>query len=350
MIKIFVFILTMIMGITFYTSDINNKNLQMNLSQSLKNVAKPTNVFLLPQNSNESYSSSITTKPSEISYDSAKEQENRTSKETSNEVKAEVFQLPDKFAPNTPLPLVKPVLDDSFENGLGKEWIRLMANDTYSGAASAKYAREGARSYRIELRKTDPIVNKGKRSEIITYKPASVAGEYIYNFSILLPKDGSEDYALDPKGGEIIAQWHNMPDPGEEWTYPPLALRTRGDGHYVLERYWDEEPMSTVQKMNAEGKKACYDLGPYLDDKGKWVDWTFHIKWGWLASQYPIIEIYKNYAKIFELKDEPNTTNDKEGVRLQIGMYKWEWGHTEESILTNRVIYLDDISIKQIIW
>lgn len=264
-----------------------------------------------------------------------------------------LFQSPpDKIVSSISSPVIKPVLDESFENGLGNEWLREMANDTYSGTISTKYAREGTHSYRMELRKTDTFVAEGKRSEITTIEPASVTGEYIYNFSVLLPEGGSEDYELDPKCGEIFAQWHNTPDPGEEWTFPPLALRTGGNGHYILECFWDEDPISTCQKRVVEGKTASYNLGSYLDDKGKWVDWTFHVKWGWQVSQHPIIQVFKNGTKVFELKNEPNTTNDNEGLRMQIGMYKWEWGQIDiinESILTDRVIYFDNVFIKQIL-
>lgn len=258
-------------------------------------------------------------------------------------------------ADNTPkisLPKTKPVLDISFENSLNKEWMREMADNEYAGTFSTKYVRQGSYSYRIELRKTDPEVLGGKRSEISVIKPEPAADECVYQFSVLLPEGGMEDYAIDPEGSEIIAQWHNVPDPGEKGTYPPLALYTKGNGYYVLVRCWDADPMSSEAKMDAERKKVSYVLGSYLDDKGKWVDWTFHVKWGWLESQNPSIRVYKNGTMVFDLKDEPNTTNDEQGVRMKLGIYKWDWGQTEGingSILTNRVIYYDHVSIKQVI-
>ncbi len=234
-----------------------------------------------------------------------------------------------------------------FLNGSDDFWYKEMANNTYSGSVSNNYSRNGIPSYRIELRLTDPLVNGSKRSEISVAKPEPAAGKRTYNFSILMPKGGSEDYELDPKGDEIIAQWHNTPDPGEEWTYPPLSLHTSRDGHYHLYRCWDEDPMSTEQKMDAEGKIVSYDLGSYLDDKGKWVDWTFDVKWGWLESQNPLIQIYKNGNKIFELKAQPNTTNDQIGVRMKLGIYKHQWAVKDNpSILTTRVVYYDNVSIK----
>ena len=178
-------------------------------------------------------------------------------------------------------------------------------------------------------------------------KPETAADEHTYNVSILLPKDGDENYALDPKGDEIIAKWHNTPDPGEEWTYPPLSLHTSGDGHYHLYVCWDDNSMSTEHEMDADGKVTSYDLGTYLTDKGNWVDWTFHVKWGWLISQHPIMQIYKNGNKILELKDKPNTTNDKIGVSMELGIDKNQWAvKNNPSILTTRVIYYDNVRIQ----
>lgn len=246
---------------------------------------------------------------------------------------------------------VETVFYDSFENGLNDGWMPEMANEIYSGTFSSKYAREGSYSYRIELRSDDHEVFNGKRSEISIMEPEPAAAERIYQCSVFLPQGGEEDYALDPEGDETIVQWHNTPDPGEKGTYPPLALHTRWNGRYILTRCWDADPMSSEEKMLQEGTMSRYDLGSYIEDKGKWVDWTFHVKWGWHVSQHPMIDIYKNGVKIFQQRDEPNTTNDKQGIRMQIGIYKWEWGQAydiNKSILTERVIYYDRVSISKI--
>lgn len=259
-------------------------------------------------------------------------------------------QKPDKpISPVSSPPLA--LIFEDFENGLGKIWWREMANNTYSGTISSKYARKGKYSYRIELRRGDPNINNSKRSEIALLRKEPVGEERIYEFSTFLPLGGEEDYAIDPQGCEIIAQWHNTPDPGEEWTCPPLALLTMGNGQYVLTRYWDEDPVTTIEKLNREGKKARYALGSYVSDKGKWVDWKFHVTWGWLPSQKPSIQIFKNNVKILEIKNQPNTTNDRQGVYMKLGIYKWEWDNsdgTSHSVLDKRVIYYDNISIKQI--
>jgi len=217
----------------------------------------------------------------------------------------------------------------------------------YSGQTSMNYLSKGSPSYRFELRKDDPNVNGSKRSEV-ALNPEPALDQRTYNYSILLPNGGAEDYALDPNGSEIITQWHNTPDPGESWTSPPVAIHTgayhNNLDHYTLELNWDASPMSSQKSLQS----AHFDLGSFASDKGKWVDWRVHIKWGWLVSQHPLIQIDKNGRRIFELKHHPNTTNDKQGVYMKFGIYKWDWAQTgamNASILSTRVLYFGNLSI-----
>jgi hypothetical protein len=253
-----------------------------------------------------------------------------------------VLQAPVLQAPLAP---VASIFADSFEETLSSRWTKEFPNSTYSGKVSNNYASAGSSSFRIELRKSDPNVHGSKRSEIALLDLEGPAEQHTYNFGILLPNGGDEDYALDPKGSEIIAQWHNVPDAGEEWTTPPLALRTF-NGRYVLERCWDDAAITTSAQMTAKGFRAKHDLGSYTADKGKFVNWSFKVKWGWLASQNPKIEVFKDGIKIITI-DGPNTTNDKKGNVMKLGIYKWDWAQTNDtSILSTRVIYYDNVSIQ----
>lgn len=239
------------------------------------------------------------------------------------------------------------IVTDNFEGLLSNIWYKEMVNGNYSGSVSNKYSKSGKSSYRIELRKTDALVQGSKRSEIRLENEQALQ-EHTYTFNILLPNGGDEDYKLDPNGSEIIAQWHNTPDANEEWTTPPLALRTK-NGHYIIERCWDDAAITSDEQMTQKGNRASYDLGSYENDKGKFVEWQFHIKWGWLSTQKPILEVYKNGVKVLDLNGLPNTTNDKVGVYMKLGIYKWDWAQNDKndtSILTKRVIYYDAVTVK----
>lgn len=233
---------------------------------------------------------------------------------------------------------------EGFEGRLSSFWDVEMANSTYSGKISSKYARKGAKSCRVELRKTDPNVYGSKRAEISlpNEKPLE---EHWYSFSTLLPRGGLEDYSTDSKSAEILAQWHNIPDQGEPWTSPPLALLT-SNGHWFINRFWDDAKITSNEQMRQKGYYSTHDLGSYIGDKGTWVDWKFHIKWGWLKSQNPILEVYKNNKKVLDCNGLPNTTNDDMGVYMKLGIYKWDWTERKTaSIINKRVVYYDEVIV-----
>lgn len=119
------------------------------------------------------------------------------------------------------------------------------------------------------------------------------------------------------------------------------------EGHYELWRIWDDAAISTDQQIMDKGQFVRHNLGSYLEDKGRFVQWTFIIKWGWLDSQNPRIQVFKDGAQLLDIKG-PNTTNDIKGVKMQIGISKWDWsqGANDTSILTRRVVYYDSVSVK----
>lgn len=116
------------------------------------------------------------------------------------------------------------IFHDDFEGRLQESWYREMPDTAYSGSISGNYALSGSSSLRIELNKSDPPVNNSKRSGLTLLVENGPLQERTYSFATLLPNGGDEDFALDPEGSEVIAQWHNTPDPGEQWTYPPTGI------------------------------------------------------------------------------------------------------------------------------
>ncbi|NPV90436.1 MAG: hypothetical protein HPY50_06665 [Firmicutes bacterium] len=225
-------------------------------------------------------------------------------------------------------------------------WWPEMPNNIYSGMVSWKYAEYGMPAYRFELRRNDYDVNNGKRSEISKIIPETPLEENTYYFDILLPSGGNEEYLIDPKCGDILVQWHNVPDPGEEWTIPPLALQTYGE-RYKLHLAWDKDKYSTTSKILSNGQCKEYDLGSLTEDKGRYVQWAFHVKWGWEKSQDPILEVYKDGEKILDLSGQPNTMNDEHGVCQKIGIYKSSWTEQpESSIIDRRVVYYNNVHVE----
>ncbi|MCX8129454.1 MAG: heparin lyase I family protein [Clostridia bacterium] len=234
-------------------------------------------------------------------------------------------------------------LTEGFETGNLDSWNRCFSTATgYSAQIVNNIRNSGNNSLRMELRRDDPIIQGSKRSEVSLPEETPLEENW-YVVHIYLP-DGAEDYENDPDSPEIILQWHNYPDTNEQWTSPPLALLTRNN-HYYIERLWDEGVYSTTSLMKNKGNYDLVDLGSYANDKGRWVEWAFHVKWGWLDSQNPFIKIYKDKKQVFS-RVGPNTTNDSKGNYMKMGIYKWEWNNpANRSVVQKRVVYYDDIYI-----
>jgi hypothetical protein len=237
-------------------------------------------------------------------------------------------------------------ITENFENGsLPWYWTIETPAQSYSQGFSTNFIREGTKSYRFELRSTDPDVSGSKRSEIrapIEYPME----EHWYCMSIYLPNGGSEDYQLDLPSGEIVTQWHQQNDAGENIS-PCLSLLTGGSGKWLLHRMWDDArftPDNTA--MTNKGNDVYYDLGSWVDDKGKWIDWMFHVRWGWRVEQKPLLEVYKNGKLVLNANGLPNMTNDANGVYWKVGLYKWDWHTTPTpSTITKRIAYYDQLKI-----
>lgn len=227
-------------------------------------------------------------------------------------------------------------------NILGAIWDKEYPD---AGASiSTTYAKTGTKSLRLELNNTDANVSGSKRSEIAVKTIEQPNEEHWYCFSIYLPDGGEEDYALDPDSTESIAQWHGYPDAEDYTDIPaPLYLATR-NGKYSVRVAYCADAITTSENVT----QAMYDLGSYVADKGHWVDWTFHVKWGWLPEHKTILEVYKNDVLVLERNNQPNMYNDAHGVYQKLGIYKWDWNEPDYggSILTKRVIYYDAIKVK----
>lgn len=230
-------------------------------------------------------------------------------------------------------------------------WRRETAADAYPESTDHPYSwrlvdapvRSGATAYRSELRRTDPKVAGSTRSELT--RPAEPAREeHWYGFSMLLPAGGTEDWATD-SSAEIVAQWHNSPDPEEKdaTISPPLALLTK-DGGWELHRWWDERPVTNNSLMWNSGRHEETPLGSYEADKGVWTDWAFHVRWGWLPEHAPLLEVYKNRTLVYR-STGPNTTNDAVGNYVKMGVYKWDWWQGKPSDTSRRVIYHDEFRV-----
>ena len=193
----------------------------------------------------------------------------------------------------------------------------LQKTASYSVQKTSAYARFGSYSTRYELRKTDPLVGSGKRSEALRYSKSEpvVKVERWYAASYYLPSDYVPDAAP-----ECITQWHT------NIGSPPLAIWTQNGQLYVT-RF---------------GNKL-FSLGAYT--KNQWFDLVLHVKWS--TTSDGLIEVWKNGAKVFTYNGANILTNATYGAYMRTGLYKWPWNPTSKivSSTTQRVLYVDEVRI-----
>lgn len=226
-------------------------------------------------------------------------------------------------------------VQDAFEldSYLGN-WANREACCSYSIVRSNSVARDGKYSVRFELNKDDIPVHGGKRAELITWREPTPDAERWYRFSIFLP----EEFGIDSVE-EIVAQWHEVPDfdLGETWRSPPIALQINKD-KWVASVMWASDAVNTNKTLS--GKKS-EQLG--VIEKGKWVDWIFHIRFS--HKDDGVLQIWKDGNQVLDYTG-PNYYNDRVGPYFKIGIYKWRWQDVHnKSVVTQRILYFDRVKI-----
>jgi hypothetical protein len=226
------------------------------------------------------------------------------------------------------------VFSSGFESGFtgwGKELCC-----SHSGVISSSPVREGSRSVKFTLNKTDPDVAGSKRAEV-RLGTVAANSEYTYRFSTFLPSSFTPDPSSD-----IVTQWHSYPDfnLGETWQGgPPLFLMTV-NGTWRLMRIWDSKPVTTP--FRPQGTESI-SLGSYQTNT--WTDWVVHVKWSYQSNG--IVEVWKN-GQLVVRKYGPNTYNDRVGPYMKMGIYKTDWkANPQRSTTTQRIAYFDAVRVDQ---
>lgn len=202
-------------------------------------------------------------------------------------------------------------------------------------------ARLGQKSCRFESRREDPLVaNSPGRAELKVQKTKPIVEEW-YAWSIYVPKE------MKPDVSEILGQWHAVPDfkEGENWRSPPMAVRLEQDKWHVSGYYTDKRVSTNKDRKRAFSRT----LSPVRKDV--WTDWVFHIKWDYrtnanggagLVAAWQQVD-GKGYKKIIDYRG-PIGYNDRQGVYLKWGIYKYPWKR-EPGKQSPRCHYYDEVKI-----
>lgn len=188
------------------------------------------------------------------------------------------------------------------------------------------------KAVKFSIRKDDEyggVANGAPRAEI-NFGPQfrfEINKEYYINWSIFIP----DDFAFDFKQPEGISQIHQGPNIGS----PPWGLSLHGD-HYQVDLRNGNGAGNSIQSM---------DAGSALEDKGKWVAWSFHyLPDG--SGRNSISELFKDGKEILNANGKPNAFSGDSRSYFKFGVYKW-WWKTKPSDVTERTVYFRDLIVGQ---
>lgn len=162
---------------------------------------------------------------------------------------------------------------------------------SYGNTASTEKFHEGAKSYKSVVKKTDPSISGGYRSEL-TFPNVSDQGERWYGYSMY--------FESIPLGGGHVTQWH----PNNSTGSATLSLWT-GDGKFMVVR----NPSGTNQNT--------YQSNTQTIIAKKWYDIVWHVKWS--SGSDGIIEMWIDGVKYFSFTGVTAQT----GVYFKLGQNLW---------------------------
>jgi hypothetical protein len=175
---------------------------------------------------------------------------------------------------------------------------------------------KGSKAARFEIRKDQPLIENGKRSEVVIVKGSrgDITKNAWYSFSVYFPSSG---YEYD-KAREVINQWY-------QHGTPATSLRTHKDR--IL-----------LETGNTPETRKRIDLGPIVKDK--WQEFVFHFIHSFGADG--LIEVWHNGTKVLT-HTGGNMYNDVL-PKWKIGLYKaaFKYGTSQ---LDRRIIYFDNIRV-----
>ncbi len=185
----------------------------------------------------------------------------------------------------------------------------------------------------------------------------TIGHEYFIRFRCYLPADWLPDTGLDggSGGNELIAQIQALPDDGEDYRSPVIAIYIDGYGRPTNPRY------NLVVRYDDGSYTAGFNgteyhfFGNPLDDAGKWVNWIWHVKLDYSTTGSGFTKLYRKDADVvgdtledYTLvvsHDGPNCSNDARGPDVFFGVYVWPWKDGTTGTLSSREYYWDDIRI-----
>jgi hypothetical protein len=171
--------------------------------------------------------------------------------------------------------------------------------------------------------------------ELEKYDVARIGDTRWYGFSISIDPSWRDD-TKDPNG-TVMAQWHRVPDPGENFKSPQLDIVVKGTRWNVINNA-DPHPITTESPKSYT--RTTWDAGQVVP--GTWTDWVVYAKWSYQADG--VLKVWKDGSLVVDYRG-PNTYNDTKREMFKFGIYKAWWNLELPAQRNTLIAYHDSIKI-----
>jgi len=194
----------------------------------------------------------------------------------------------------------------SFDVGTWKYALQYVSSPVFRGKKAARF----------EIRKDQPLVSGGKRSEVVIVKGADgeIKKNTWYAFAVYFPSVG---YEID-REREVINQWYQNGSPA-------TSLRTQKDR--IL-----------LETGNTTNSRRQIDIAPIT--KNKWHTFVFHFIHSYKSDG--LIELWHNGKKVLTVHG--GNMYDDVLPKWKIGLYKSAFKHGTSDV-SKRIIYFDNVRV-----
>lgn len=181
------------------------------------------------------------------------------------------------------------------------------------------------------------IKGAGSSYDTNTQKKAHLYGDFgttnheeeVWSFDVYYPSSGMEP----DSEGEIIIQFHGVPDDCETYRNPPIALDNQNDQLSLTWRY-DLRECTPAGFTNWDDTVVEFGATP----KDRWVNYVFHFRFS--PEGCGILRVWEDGVLKVDKIGIPIGFNDAQGAYLGFGIYKWS---NDSTVSTQRRILFDNV-------
>jgi hypothetical protein len=171
--------------------------------------------------------------------------------------------------------------------------------------------------------------NTQKKAHLYGDFGATPHEEEVWSFDVFYPSSGMES----DSEGEIIIQFHGVPDGCETYRNPPISLDNHNNEITLTWRY---DPRECTPAGFTAWDARVVEFG--ATPKDQWVTYVFHIRYS--PDGCGLLRVWQDGVLKVNETGIPIGFADQQGAYLGFGLYKWS---NNSSLATERRVLFDNV-------